>query len=47
MKILLIIIVVLLSIYLYYYFVNKSKKSAYLKAGKKWDEIVKELRNRK
>ncbi len=37
----------ILIIYLYNYLVTRSKRSTYIKAGKDWDEIVKELRKRK
>ena len=45
--ILLLVIILILTISLFYYLIKKRKKDSYLKAGKKWDRIVKELRNRK
>ncbi len=41
------LIAFILIIYLYNYLISRSKRSAYMKAGKDWDEIVKELRKRK
>ena len=31
----------------YSFFVNRSRKAAYMKAGKKWEHIVEELSKRK
>ena len=45
--ILVIVIILILTISLFNYWINKRRKDSYLKAGKKWDRIVKELRNRK
>ena len=42
-----ILILIILLIYFFYIIFNRSKKSKYLKAGKKWDDIVKELSERK
>ena len=47
MKIILIIIVMLLLIYLLKIIAYQSKKFTYIKASKKWDSVVKELRERK
>jgi len=33
--------------FIYKYKVNRSKRISYLKAGEKWDKIVKELSKRK
>ena len=41
------LIVIIFTIYILYYLVYKQRRDAYLKAGKKWDGIVKELRRRK
>ena len=45
--ILLIAIMLILAISIFNYLLYKRRKDSYLKAGKKWDRIVKELRNRK
>ena len=45
--ILLIVIMLILTINMINYLIYKRRKDSYLKAGKKWDRIVKELRNRK
>tara|TARA_B100000945_G_C20374104_1_gene593668 strand:+ start:1111 stop:1257 length:147 start_codon:yes stop_codon:yes gene_type:complete len=45
--ILILIILFLLIIYLSKVLIKRSKKATYLKAGKKWEGIVKELRRRK
>ncbi len=45
--IIVIVIILILTISLSNYWINKRRKDSYLKAGKKWDRIVKELRNRK
>ena len=44
---LLIVIMLILTISIFNYLIYKRRKDSYLKAGKKWDRIVKELRNRK
>ena len=46
-SILLIVIIFILTISIFNYLIYKRRKDSYLKAGKKWDRIVKELRNRK
>ena len=43
--VLLFLLILLISTYKF--IVKRSKQSAYIKAGKKWDEIVNELRRRK
>ncbi len=43
----LVIIIFILTILLLNYLIYRRKKEAYLKAGKKWDTIVKELSRRK
>tara|TARA_Y100001968_G_C18936838_1_gene516896 strand:- start:206 stop:352 length:147 start_codon:yes stop_codon:yes gene_type:complete len=40
-------IIFILIISIFNYLINRRKKDSYLKAGKKWDEIVKELSSRK
>ena len=45
--ILLIVVMLILTISIFNYLIHKRRKDSYLKAGKKWDRIVKELRNRK
>ena len=40
-------IIFILIISILNYLINRRKKDSYLKAGKKWDEIVKELSSRK
>ena len=45
--ILLIVIMLILTISIFNYLIYKRRKDSYFKAGKKWDRIVKELRNRK
>ena len=45
--ILVIVIVLILTIIIFSYLIYKRRQDSYLKAGKKWDRIVKELRNRK
>ena len=45
--ILLIVIMLILIISIFNYLIYKQRKDSYLKAGKKWDRIVKELRTRK
>ncbi len=48
MKILVLIIILLITLnFIYKYNENRSKRISYLKAGKKWDGIVKELSKRK
>ena len=44
--ILLIVIMLILTISIFNYLIYKRRKDSYHKAGKKWDRIVKELRNR-
>ena len=45
--ILVIVIMLILIIIIFNYLIYKQRKDSYLKAGKKWDRIVKELRTRK
>ena len=45
--ILVIVIILILIISIFNYLIYKQRKDSYLKAGKKWDEIVKELSSRK
>ena len=45
--ILLIVIMLILTISIFNYLINKRRKDSYLKAGEKWDRIVKELRTKK
>ena len=45
--ILVIVIMLILIISIFNYLIYKQRKDSYLKAGKKWDRIVKELRTRK
>ena len=45
--ILVIVIILILTISIFNYLIYKGRKDSYLKAGKKWDRIVKDLRNRK
>ena len=45
--ILVIVIMLILTISIFNYLIYKRRQDSYLKAGKKWDTIVKELRNRK
>ena len=40
-------ILIILFIYASRLIINQTKKTAYLKAGEKWEGIVKELRERK
>ena len=48
MKLIIILIVLSLTIiYFSRFIVNQKKREAYLKAGKKWEDIVKELTQRK
>tara|TARA_Y100001968_G_scaffold266533_1_gene256102 strand:- start:5178 stop:5324 length:147 start_codon:yes stop_codon:yes gene_type:complete len=48
MKLLFIIIIlVIIIIFISNFIINRIKKTAYLKASKKWDGVVKELRKRK
>ena len=43
----LIVIVIILTICFFNYLIYRRKRDTYLKAGKEWDVIVKELRERK
>ena len=45
--IILILIILLLTICFFNYLINIQRKDKYIKAGKKWDGIVEELRKRK
>ena len=47
MKIFIFLTMIILIIYTSKVFVNRTKKAAFLKAGKKWEGIVKELSERK
>ena len=47
MRIFVFIILIILVIYTSKLIVNQKKKASYLEAGKKWEGIVKELRDRK
>ncbi len=47
MNILLILIISILAILMYKNIVERLKTRSYVKAGKKWDNIVKELSRRK
>ncbi len=40
-------IIFIITIIIYNYLIYKQKKDSYIKAGKKWDSIVNELRKRK
>lgn len=42
-----ILIILLLIIRIFSYLINRQKRNHFLKAGKKWDEIVEELKKRK
>ena len=42
-----IVIIILLTISILNYLIYRRKRDSYLKAGKKWDKIVKELSKRK
>jgi len=42
-----ILIIFILTICFFNYIIYRKKKDIYLKAGKKWDEIVKDLSKRK
>ena len=42
-----IVIILILSISFFNYLIYRRKRDSYLKAGKKWDEIVDELSRRK
>ncbi len=46
-NLLVVVLLLILVIYILYFTITQYKKSKYLKAGKKWDGIVKELRSRK
>ena len=43
----LIVIIFILTMCIFSYLIYRQKKNSYLNAGKKWDSIVDELRNRK
>ncbi len=43
----LIVIILLIIIFIFNYLSIRHKRDTYLKAGKKWDKIVKELSKRK
>ena len=45
--ILVIVVILILSISISNHINGKRRRDSYIKAGKKWDRIVKELRNRK
>ena len=45
--ILVIVIMLILTISIFNYLIYKQRHDSYLKAGKKWDRVVQELRNRK
>ena len=45
--ILVIVIMIILTISIFNYLIYRKKRDSYIKAGKKWDEIVKELKKRK
>ena len=45
--IIVIVIMLILIITIFNYLIYKRRKDSYLKAGKKWDRIVNELRTRK
>ena len=45
--IIVIVVITVLSIFIFNYFIDRQKRVTYLKAGKKWDGIVKELSRRK
>ncbi len=45
--VLVILIVFILIVSIFNYLIFREKRAKYLKAGKKWDEIVKELSRRK
>ena len=45
--VLLIILMFIILICLFNYLINRRKRDAFIKAGKKWDGIVKELSRRK
>ncbi len=47
MNLILILIITILTILTYVFLVERYKTSTYMKAGRKWDNIVKELRRRK
>tara|TARA_B100000579_G_C22051248_1_gene497107 strand:- start:234 stop:380 length:147 start_codon:yes stop_codon:yes gene_type:complete len=46
-QILVVITIIILMVYLINLIIRKTKRSAYKKAAKKWDGIVKELSERK
>ena len=43
----LIVLIFILTFCIFFYLIYKRKRDSYLKAGKKWDKIVKELSRRK
>ena len=47
MNFIFVIFIILLTICIFNYLTNSRKRDNYVKAGKKWDEIVKELSKRK
>ncbi len=42
-----ILVILLLTIIISNYLINRQRRENYIKAGKKWDGIVRELRRRK
>ena len=46
-SVLFLIIIFILTICIFNYLIDIEKKNSFRKAGKKWDNIVKELSNRK
>ena len=48
MKVMIVVLIVLIiTFYFYKFILNRTKRVEYLKAGKKWEEIVNELSKRK
>ena len=47
MNLIFLILIIILTISCIYFTKSTRKKNTYLRAGKKWDGIVKELRNRR
>ncbi len=43
----LLIILSVIIIYCYKYIIHRSQKAKYIKAGKKWESVIKELSKRK
>ena len=41
------LIIFIVTIYFFKYLINRRRRDSYIKAGKKWDRIVKELSKRK